>query len=439
MLPIIKKFIPAWLIRLYHFKLAFLSALVYRFPSQKLIVIGVTGTKGKSTTVALIHQVLAGSGVKVASLSSVAFKIGDEEIPNILKMTMPGRFFVQRFLRRAVGAGCKYVVIEVTSQGIVQYRHRFITFDTAVMTNIAREHIEAHGGFEPYLRAKLDLFWRLSSGATAVINEDDAQAQRFKSATSAKVVPYGKEGIRFTNEDLRITNIHILQDGIKFQLAGEDIQSSLLGGFNLYNILAACAVGMVYHIPMEQIAQGIHGVIEVPGRMEFVAREPFCVVVDYAHTPDSLRNVYSFLRESGISNFQETISKQERKKLICVLGATGGGRDKWKRPEFGKIAAEFCDKVILTNEDPYDENPATIIDEIQAGFSQIPNSKFQILNSEKVLDRREAIRKALKQAKAHDVVVITGKGAEQWIMGPNGTKEPWDDRKVVAEELKKRV
>lgn len=173
--------------------------------------------------------------------------------------------------------------------------------------------------------------------------------------------------------------------------------------------------------------------------MEFVQKEPFAVVVDYAHTPQSLRNVYTFLKDCGTSN-QLSVTK-----LICVLGAAGGGRDKWKRPEFGRIAAEFCDCIILTNEDPYDENPEAILDEIASGFPQIQNSKSEIpnrpqtANNKKILDRREAIREALKLAKSGDTVVITGKGAEPWIMGPNGTKTAWDDREVVREELKNSI
>ena len=402
----------------YHFFLAFFAALFYGFPARKLTVIGIVGTKGKTTVVELAHEILKEAGIKTASLSSLRFKIGDREKQNDLKMTMPGRMFIQRFLHEARRAGCKCVVLEVTSEGIKQFRHRFIKFDVAVMTNVAPEHIEAHGSFEKYLRAKLDLFWRLRPSGLAIINRDDSNHARFSAATSAHKMFYGKENIVANGKTWAIRDIKIGDAGIEFDLDGTTITSSLLGEFNFYNILTATAITLSQHVALEKIASAIGRISGIPGRMEFVQREPFAVVVDYAHTPDSLKNVYAFLRNP---------------KLICVLGSTGGGRDKWKRPAMGKIAAEFCDKIILTNEDPYDENPQDIIDQIESGFSQSRKPKAESL---KIIDRREAIREALKSAQPGDTVIITGKGAEQWIMGPGGTKISWDDRKVVREELR---
>lgn len=432
--------------RPYHFLLAYAAALVFGFPSRRMIVIGVTGTKGKTTTVRLLHEILAASGMAVASASSLEFRIGGAAYPNTLKMTMPGRFVLQRFLRRAVRAGCRYAVVEVTSQGIVQYRHRGIRFAGGIMTNMAPEHLEAHGGFEPYLRAKLDLFWRLPKEGIAVMNRDDAQASRFAAATPAHRAWYGKNGITIGGREWRIAETAAGRDGISFSVGGTAMRSPLLGMFNFYNILAAITVGLSEGMTPERIARALAGVSGVAGRMEFVAREPAAVVVDYAHTPDSLKNVYAFLRGN---------SKRRKGKLLCVLGSAGGGRDRWKRKEFGRIAAEYCDNIILTNEDPYDENPLAILEDIESGFSQIPkfapsaNSgaspvgsqdigfrpKFQIPNLRTVLDRREAIGAALAAARPGDTVVITGKGAEPWLMGPGGAKIPWDDRRVVREEL----
>lgn len=421
--------------RPYHFLLACAAAALFRFPSRRLIVIGVTGTKGKTTVVRLLHEVLSASGASVASCSSLEFRRGNTAAPNTLKMTMPGRFFVQRFLRSAVRAGCRYAVIEVTSQGIAQFRHRGIRFSGAVETHVAPEHLEAHGGFEPYLRTKLDLFWRLPRDGVAVINRDDAQWRRFAAATAARTAFYGKDAITLGAKQWKISDVVIGQDGITFSVAGRVVRSPLLGIFNFYNILAAVAVGLAHGIALERIAEAVGRVSGVPGRMEFVARAPFAVVVDYAHTPDSLKAVYAFLK-------QNQKPKTKNKKLICVLGAAGGGRDKWKRPEFGKIAAEYCDQMILTNEDPYDENPQAILEDIESGFSQIPNSnprlnRGQILNNiRKILDRREAIREALRLASSGDTVVITGKGAEPWMMLARGEKMPWDDRAVVREALR---
>ncbi len=415
----------------YHFFLAFLAGICYGFPARRLKVIGVTGTKGKTTTVELVHAVLAESGAVVSSLSSLRFKLGERETPNTLKMTMPGRFFVQRFLRDAVRAGAAYAVLEVTSQGITQFRHRFIRFHGAVMTNVAPEHLEAHGGFENYLRAKLDLFWRLPRTSVAAINRDDPSWPRFSAATGAHKMFYSGKEITFNGSVWHIGNVVIGERGVSFTCRDAAITSPLLGAFNFHNILAAVSVGLAEHMPPERIAAGVSRVSGVAGRMEFVQREPFRVVVDYAHTPDSLRNVYTFLKEST----QNPKPKTYKPKLICVLGATGGGRDRWKRPEFGRIAVEYCDQIFLTNEDPYDESPDAIMADIERGIPEAHN--LQSVTHKKIIDRREAIRVAVGMARPGDTVVITGKGAEPWIMGLGGSKIPWDDRAIVREELER--
>ncbi len=421
----LKRFLPRSIFvrgqNAYHFVLAFAAALRYGFPGRGMRVIGVTGTKGKTTTVALLHEVLAASGAKVASVSSVCLRIGDRQTPNDLKMTMPGRFFIQRFLRDARRAGCAYAVLEVTSQGIVQSRHRFIPFHASVMTNVAPEHLEAHGGFESYLRAKLDLFWRMPRESVAVINWDDPSWQRFAAATAAHKVWYAKNGVVKNGDEWKVEEIVVDETGIAFACGGEHFRSRLVGEFNLYNILAAVALGLTEHVAPGHIAEAIARVSAVPGRMEFVQHESFAVIVDYAHTPDSLRSVYGFLKTH----------KKPRApggRFVCVLGAAGGGRDAWKRPEFGKIASEFCDEIILTNEDSYDEDPGAIVDAIAVGIG--PSHEFR-----KILDRREAIYSALRDRAVGDIVVITGKGAEPWMMVEGGRKIPWDDRKVAREVL----
>lgn len=415
-----KKIIPQQLFLLlrpvYHFMTAFSAAVFYGFPSWNLKVIAVTGTKGKTTVVELLHNILQAAGRKTASTSSLRFRIGDKEEINDKKMSMPGRFFIQRFLRQAKKAGCRCAVLEVTSEGIRQYRHRFINFRAAVITNIAPEHLESHGGFEKYLRSKLDIFWRLEETAAAVINRDDAEASRFTAATPAHRVFFGKEGIKYNGDFLQVNDLRITRDDISFRLGEQNIVSSLKGKFNFYNILAASAAAVSLHIDLDKIAEGITRVSGLPGRLEFVQKNPFAAVVDYAHTPDSLREVYRTLRE----NYP---------KLVCVLGAAGGGRDKWKRPEFGRIASEFCRKIILTDEDSYDENLEDILEDIVRGIKDG--------NFEKIPDRREAIRKALAGTTTGEVTIITGKGAEPWIMGPGGSRKKWDDRVVVREELAK--
>lgn len=444
---LVKKLIPPHLFRLlqplYHFFLALLAALFYGFPSRRLTVIGVTGTKGKTTVVELLHEIFAvdASGttcvpsVPVASVSSLRFKIGDKEIRNMKRMTMPGRFFLQKFLHDARRAGCRYVILEVTSEGVKQYRHRFINFSAAVMTNIAPEHIEAHGSFEKYLRAKLDLFWRLPKGARAIINREDPYADRFSAATAGQKIWYRNDVIVIGDKKYSVSfrNTTTL-NGLELDLNGVTVSSSLAGEFNVSNILAAVATALSFRISLDKIALAIAKVKIIPGRMEFIQAEPFAVIVDYAHTPDSLKRVYTFLKSSTLSTKDKVSSRQEAQdfKLLCVLGAAGGGRDRWKRPEMGRIAAEFCDQIIITSEDPYDEDPQSIIKDIEGGIP--PGYKPQTIS---YLERREAIRAALKFARPRDIVIITGKGAEPWIMGPANTKIPWDDREVVREELEK--
>lgn len=393
-----KKFIPKSIFRffqpIYHWLLAYFAALLYGFPSKKLKVIGVTGTNGKSTVVAMISAILEEAGKSVASVSSLRFRVNDNEWKNTLKMTMPGRFKLQKFLRDAVLSGCKYAVIEVTSEGIKQFRNKGINFFMAVLTNVTPEHIESHGSFEKYRTEKAKLFY---ASKIHVLNKDDYNFEFFKKISAQKKVFYSKNDLP------------------------SDLNLKLIGEFNKENAAAAYAAARELGISEETIKSALEKIEGVPGRLEFVQKEPFIVVVDYAHTPDALRKVYETLRGGG-------------RGLICVLGAAGGGRDKWKRSEMGRIAADYCDEIILTNEDPYDEDPKKILEDIEMG---IKDYGLRTMDYKLILDRREAIHEALKSAKAGDTVIITGKGAEPWIMGPNDSKIPWDDREVAKEELKK--
>ncbi|MBI2624827.1 MAG: hypothetical protein HYW70_00605 [Candidatus Nealsonbacteria bacterium] len=347
----------------------------------------------------MISKILREAEYKVASISSIQFKIGDRVWPNNLKMTMPGRFKLQKFLRQAVNSGCQYAVLEVTSEGIKQHRHRFIDFDTAVFTNLTPEHIERHGGFEEYKRAKGELFQITKE--THIINLDDKNSGYFWQFPAKNKIGYS------------------INDFSKFQ----PLKLRLLGKFNAYNAIAAIKAGLSQGVSLEICKRALEKMEVVPGRMETVIKEPFAVIVDYAHTPDALRKVYETLTANN--------------QLICVLGAAGGGRDKWKRPELGRIAAQYCDQIILTNEDPYDEIPEKIIEEIFSGIST-PNLKGQISKVYKILDRREAIREALKSAQSGDMVIITGKGSEPWMCLARDIKIPWDDREIVREEIKKQ-
>jgi len=407
MKELLKKFIPPVLLNWYHYILALLGVIFYCFPSRKIKIIGVTGTNGKTTVVNLTTKILEEAGYKVASLSSIKFKIGEREWPNTLKMTMPGRFQIQKFLRQAVASGCKFAVLEVTSEGIKQHRHRFINFDTAVFTNLTPEHIEAHGGFENYKKAKGKLFQATKN--IHIINIDDENANYLLQFPAKKKYTYG-----LNKGDINAKNF-------QFKL-------QLIGDFNVYNALAAACAGVSQGVNLEICKKVLEMVGSIPGRMEEVISQPFKVFVDYAFTPNALEKVYQTLNNLKPKTYNL------KPKLICVLGACGGGRDKWKRPVLGEIAAKYCDEVIVTNEDPYDENPYQILSMIKSGISK---SQFPTSNFYEILDRREAIRKSLALAKPGDVVIITGKGCEPWICVAGGKKIPWDDREVVKEEFKK--
>ena len=409
---IIKKFTPNFLLRFYHFCWAFLGAFLFGFPgyNKNMKIIGVTGTSGKSTTSDLITRILeepfdsaqGRSNYKVASISTIRFKIGAKEWENKYKMTMPGRFVIQKFLKQAKNAGCKYFVLEVTSEGIRQFRHKFINFDTAVFTNLTAEHIESHGGFENYRNEKLKLFRATKN--IHVMNADDENAKYFLNIPA-------RQKIKFS-----------IIDAKKY-----DFKLNLIGDFNVLNALAAISVAKAYGVDFETCKRALEKAKGIAGRMEVVSENPK-IIVDYAHTPEQLEAVYKSLT----TNYSLPTTN-----LICVLGSCGGGRDKWKRPVLGKIAVKYCREIIITNEDPYDENPLSIMKEIESGFSQIRNQKSEILNYKLILDRKEAIQGAVKSAKPGDVVIITGKGSEPWMCVENGKKIPWDDRQIAIDALQK--
>ena len=414
----IRKLIPPFIFNkiqpTYHLVLTFLAAFWYHFPSRRIKVIGITGTKGKSSTVEIINSILEEAGYKTALSNTIRFKVDNVSSENLFKMSMPGRFFVQQILHKAVQKKCQYFILEMTSQGALLHRHRFIDLDAFLFTNISPEHIEAHGSYESYLSSKLELARDLSHSPkkdrTMIVNKDDKESWRFLklnfdrsiafSLTDAEPYNIKKVGIEFTLKD---------KDGKK----GTIVTSHLSGLFNLYNIMAAVTVAQSQGVSDEIIIRAIEKFRGIPGRVQKIeAGQDFTVVVDYAHTPDSLEKIYEVFQNS---------------KNICVLGGTGGGRDTWKRAEMGRIADKYCDDIILTDEDPYDEDPNEIVADVAEGIKmQRPTI---------IMDRRLAIREALKRAKTGDTVIITGKGTDPYIMGRAGSKTPWSDARVAREEI----
>lgn len=424
-----RRLVPSTALWLYHFLLAALAAVRYDFPSRRLIVIGVTGTDGKTTVVHLLHEMLAAAGHPVGSLSSLRFKVNEREEPNLLKMTMPGRLRLQRFLADCRAARCRFAIIEVTSQGILQSRHRFIRFSSAVLTNISPEHIEAHGGFERYRSSKLELFRRLPRSGWAVLNQEDSSSKLFAACTRARIVWYSHSAVELAGVCHPVQLSSVSPDRIQFAIRDTRLDVGLGGEFNVMNALAAAGVALAYGISLSVIANAASRIRGVPGRLEFVQREPFAVVVDYANTPRAYESVYATLAGDVQTGQRAGRGAAETKKLICVFGAPGGGRDRWKRPELGRIAGRYCREIVLTTDDADEENPANIAEEIQSG---VPEDKRQ--RAKVIPDRREAIREALSSARAGDTVVITGMGAQPRIV-INGKKIPWDDREVVRDEL----
>lgn len=411
----IKKFIPRKLFSFfqpaYHYSLALISALIYRFPSRHVKVVAITGTKGKTSTTEIVNAILEEAGYKTAVAGTLRFKVGDEEERNLYKMTIPGRSFVQRFLRRAVRAKCDWVIIEMTSEGARLFRHKFINFDAFIFTNLSPEHIESHGSFENYKDAKLSIARALGASPKRpriiVANADNEYANEFLAVEADTKTTYSlKDAEPYTLE----------KDKMIFNFMNAPLVSHLSGAFNLSNMFAGISFARAVGIAPEVIRRALEKFHGIRGRVERVnAGQDFDVIVDYAHTTDSLEKVYEVFQDS---------------RKICVLGGTGGGRDSWKRPAMGAIASAHCDEIILTNEDPYDEDPEKIVSEIRAGISGG--------HAKTIMDRREAIAHAISLAKTGDAVIITGKGTDPFIMGPNGTKTPWDDADVAREELVKQ-
>ncbi|MBU6388418.1 UDP-N-acetylmuramyl-tripeptide synthetase [Patescibacteria group bacterium] len=391
----------------YHYAWAVLSTLWYGFPAKRLTVIGVTGTKGKSSVAEMLYTILAYAGHPTALAGTIRFALGAESRPNLFKMTLPGRGFIQKFLAEAAAKNCTHAVIEITSEAALQYRHFGLDLDALIFTNLHKEHLESHGSEEKYFRAKFAIGEALvRSGKrprSIIANADDARGKAFLSLPVEKRIPFSLADASDTHSDER---------GVSFSYNGTHFMLSLPGTFNIVNALAAIKTAEAFGIPLETCAQALGNLSRISGRVERIeAGQDFIAVVDYAHTSDSLAALYGAF---------------PNQRKICVLGNTGGGRDTWKRPEMGRIADETCAEVILTNEDPYDEDPRAIVDAMAAGMKRAPLI---------IMDRREAIRAAIRAARPGDAVLISGKGTDPFIMGPNGGREPWSDASVVREEL----
>ncbi|OGG69651.1 hypothetical protein A3C20_03980 [Candidatus Kaiserbacteria bacterium RIFCSPHIGHO2_02_FULL_55_25] len=420
---LLRRLTPSPLLSAYHFSLALLGALVYGFPSRRLTVIGITGTDGKSSTAEYINSIFETAGHKTAMSNSIRVKIDTHSLPSTGR-SMPGRFFIQRFFRRALRSDCTVAIVEMTSEGVQQYRHRGIELDALVFTNLSPEHIESHGSFAAYADAKFEIGRALERSGKRpriiVANGDDSQGARYLALRVEKRRAFSlNKQAPWKADEL----------GGTFTFDGTEMSVKLGGQFYIKNALAAAEVAHALGIGADAIQKGIARITNIPGRMDRIdAGQEFAVVVDYALTPEALENLYKTFGSA---------------KKICVFGCTGGGRDKWKRPVLGKLAETYCETVIVTNDVAYDENPEKIAGDIARGMSKKP---------EIILDRRAAISRALEIAlslskgapldKARGnqddvVVLITGMGIDTEISAPDGKKCPWNEGEVVREELGK--
>lgn len=436
-----RKLIPRQILNIYHFAVSALASAFYLWPSHKMVVIGITGTKGKSTTAYFLAKILEGAGYRVGLTSTAIFKIVGREWLNATKMTMLGRFALQKMLRDMVKAGCSYAIVETSSEGLAQYRHAGIDYDVAVFTNLTPEHIESHGGFENYKKAKGKLFASLAGSfrkkigngkKIIVANLDDANVEYFlgfwaeeKMGFSIQPTANSQQNPRAVGRKLVAQNVQLHSDGSSFLVDGEEVNLKLIGKGNVYNALAAITVAQSQGVPLGVAAEAISKIALVPGRMELIDEgQPFKVMVDYAHEPESTRQLY------------EAVKNIPHNNLIQVLGSTGGGRDVGRRRILGELAAENTDTVIVTTDDPYDDDPEEIADALARGA--VDKGKKIDENIFIILDRREAIRKSMECALPNDLILITGKGSEQVMIVAGGRKIPHDDRKIVREEILKK-
>ncbi len=432
MLHRLKALVPESVKRPYHYGLARLASVRFGHPSEELIVVGVTGTNGKSSTVQFIAQLLEGLGETVGYTTTAGFMVAGKEKVNAMKMTMPGRFHLQRLMREMVTAGCRYAIIETSSQGLDQYRHIGIEYDTAVFTNLTPEHIEAHGGFENYKRAKGKLFSALSRSKrkvingdvipkTILVNGDDEHSKYYASFPADRIVRFGE---KMAND--RVAEIDEQPLTSTLTIGEHTAEIPFPGRFQALNVLAAVATVESLGFSLEAIFKVIPKLAGIPGRFERISiGQPFEVIVDYAYEPYALRALF------------DAVEALRPNRVIGVHGSAGGGRDVARRVEIGRLAGNEEAIVIVTNEDPYDEDPRAIIEAVADGAREV--GKVDEENLFLIDDRREAIHFAISTAKVGDVVLVTGKGSEPVMAVAGGKKIPWSDRAVVLEALKNRL
>lgn len=433
MRELIKKITPELIKREYHRVRGYRAASRYGYAAQDMIIVGITGTKGKTSTANFVWSVPHEGGYKTGLISGANFRIGTAEEPNLYHMTMPDPFLIQKKLREMRDAGVEIAVVEMTSEGMKQFRHVGIPVDIALFTNLTPEHLTSHkGSFELYKKAKGALFKALQHPQRklrdrlvprAIIANADSEHSAYYLQFPADI----KKTYGIEHGDLRATDVSVKENGTEFFVDDVAYTLSIPGIFNVYNALAAMSVGRVLGISPQAIKHGIETLAVIPGRMEEIREgQDFRVFVDYAHEPASLGAVLASAKEL----------RGQGGRTILLFGGQGGGRDWRKRAPMAALAATEADYVVVSNEDPYEDDPQAIVDELARCVSD--HGKQTDVTVFPIFDRREGITKALSLAQKGDIVLITGKGAEQTMMVKGGAVA-WNERAIVRELVKKYV
>lgn len=387
------------------YALGTISSEFYGSPSQNLVLIGVTGTNGKTTVATLLHRVFSGMGYPSGLLSTIENRVGETVLP--ATHTTPDPVQLNRLLSEMVKAGISHCFMEVSSHAIDQRRIAGLTFRGGIFTNLTRDHLDYHGSFDKYRDAKKAFFDSLGKDAFALVNADDKNGKIMLQNCRAAQHRYSLRG----PAEFRARVLEHDFSGMKLDLDGNEFWTQLIGRFNAYNLLAVYGASRLSGIADIELLPVLSRLGPARGRFEYLRTEDgITAVLDYAHTPDALRNVLETIREI----------RTGAEQLLTVIGA-GGNRDKGKRPLMGQVAAELSDKVILTSDNPRNEDPDQILDDILEGIG--PHLRNRIL---RIADRREAIRTAAMLAKAGDIILVAGKGHETY-QEINGVRQPFDD------------
>jgi len=397
--------------------LAQIAANFYGHPADKLSIVGVTGTSGKTTTTKMIESIFDAVGEPAGLIGTIEYRAGDERL--VADRTTPDAVVLHQWFSRMVDAGVRHVVMEVSSHALALKRTYGIRFAAAVFTNLSQDHFDFHKGFEDYYAAKRTLFDQIDrSRRTAIVNIDDPYGRRLVSELGSAVVSFGRTASADVHpaDDL-VVDVRGLRGRVLTPWGEVRVESSLLGWPNLYNWLGAIGAALAVGIPRPAIEKGIRNLQTVRGRFEYVPGGPPSVIVDYAHKPDALEKLLHAVRDLA-----------GRSRLTVVFGC-GGDRDRDKRPKMGRIATELADFTIITSDNPRGEKPEAILDDIERG---IRGGKYA-----RMADRRQAIARAIDEASDDDVVVIAGKGHESYqVIGD--TIVHFDDRQEAELALKKR-